>query len=111
MVGLRCGGDDPTCDGTPTLDRRNIIEIRKQMIIKCSNCNKKVETQSKPLTLGELKVGTSFIPFPLDGDDSGHGGYRGGHILFTKVSGSIAESYMSLNHSFQTNMKVIKILV
>lgn len=43
-------------------------------------------SQSKPLTFKELAVGDSFIAFPTDGDDSGHGGYRRGANLFRKVS-------------------------
>lgn len=42
--------------------------------------------QSIPLTFGELQVGDKFISFPLDGDDSGHGGYRKGSYLFEKTS-------------------------
>ncbi len=42
-------------------------------------------TQSKPLTFGELKAGQKFISFPTDGDDSGHGGFRKGAYLFTKL--------------------------
>lgn len=42
-------------------------------------------TRSKPLTLGELENGDYFIAFPLDGDDSGHGGFRKGSYLMRKV--------------------------
>lgn len=41
---------------------------------------------SKPLTLGELEPETMFIFFPSDGDDSGHGGFRGGPRIFIKSS-------------------------
>jgi len=40
---------------------------------------------SKPLTLADLKVGEAFIFFPDDGDDSGHGGFKGGGRIFTKI--------------------------
>lgn len=40
---------------------------------------------SKPLTFGELAVGEHFIAFPQDGDDSGHGGYRGTSWVFEKI--------------------------
>ena len=43
------------------------------------------DSMSKPLTFGELSVGDAFISFPWDGDDSGHGGYRGHSYLFTKI--------------------------
>lgn len=42
-------------------------------------------SRSQPLTFGELKIGDRFIGFPTDGDDSGHGGYRGGSYLFEKI--------------------------
>jgi hypothetical protein len=42
-------------------------------------------SMSKPLTFGEIPEGSKFIGFPLDGDDSGHGGYRGKHYIFTKL--------------------------
>ncbi len=40
---------------------------------------------SKPCTIADLKVGDTFIPFPTDGDDHGHGGFRGGSRLFIKI--------------------------
>jgi hypothetical protein len=43
------------------------------------------ETMSKPLTFKELAEGSHFISFPQDGDDSGHGGFRKGAYLFTKL--------------------------
>ena len=42
-------------------------------------------SQSKPLTFVELVVGDHFIAFPTDGDDAGHGGYRGAQNLFKKI--------------------------
>jgi len=44
-----------------------------------------LKTTSKPLTFGELAVGDCFIGFPIDGDDSGHGGFRETHNLFWKT--------------------------
>lgn len=41
-------------------------------------------TQSKPLTFGELGIGRKFICFPSDGDDSGHDGFRGLFRIFIK---------------------------
>jgi len=41
---------------------------------------------SEPLTFGEIQIGEHFIGFPRDGDDSGHGGYRGAHRVFEKIS-------------------------
>jgi hypothetical protein len=40
---------------------------------------------SKPITVGDLKVGDKFIFFPTDGDDSGHGGFKGGARLFVRI--------------------------
>jgi hypothetical protein len=44
-----------------------------------------LKTQSEPLTFGELKIGKKFIGFPIDGDDAGHGGFRGTHNIFIKT--------------------------
>jgi hypothetical protein len=41
--------------------------------------------ESTPITVRDLKVGEKFIFFPYDGDDSGHGGFRGGARLFEKI--------------------------
>lgn len=46
----------------------------------------KRKTMSAPLTFSDLAVGDKFIDFPVDGDDSGHGGFRGKHRIFIKVS-------------------------
>lgn len=43
-------------------------------------------TQSRPMEFAELSVGEYFIAFPLDGDDGGHGGFRGSANVFRKVS-------------------------
>ena len=37
------------------------------------------ECSSQPMILAELEVGDVFCLFPCDGDDSGHGGFRGAH--------------------------------
>ena len=37
------------------------------------------------LTFGDLQVGDRFISFPVDGDNSGHGGYLGSSRIFTKT--------------------------
>ena len=39
-----------------------------------------------PLTFAEIPINTLFISFPVDGDDSGHGGFRRGSYLFEKTS-------------------------
>ena len=58
-------------------------------------------TQSKPLTFKELGFGKWFIAFPIDGDDSGHGGYRGRHHLFIKTGNNEA---LKLLHSANSHM-------
>ena len=39
---------------------------------------------SDKLTFGELEIGNKFIAFPEAGDDAGHGGFKGGHVLYFK---------------------------
>jgi len=36
------------------------------------------------LTFNELKLSDKFIVFPIDGDNTGHGGFKGGHHIFYK---------------------------
>ncbi len=43
------------------------------------------ECHSTPLTLRDLKPGDKFIVFPDDGDDNGHGGFKGGGVLHVKI--------------------------
>jgi hypothetical protein len=40
---------------------------------------------SQPKTLADLAAGDTFIEFPGDGDDSGHGGFKGGGRLLVKI--------------------------
>lgn len=46
----------------------------------------------EPLTFGELKIGQKFICLPLPGDNSGHGGFRGAHYIFTKTHKVVTEA-------------------
>lgn len=46
----------------------------------------------EPLTFGELKVGQTFISLPLPGDNSGHGGFRGAHYIFSKTRQKVTEA-------------------
>ena len=34
----------------------------------------------------DLEIGDKFTLFPAPGDNSGHGGYKGGNYLFVKIS-------------------------
>lgn len=74
---------------------------------------------SKPLTFEEIAVGSHFISFPLDGDDSGHGGYRGAHRVFKKLSdaqtatlteNAVTTETGSLSH-MPPGMRVLPVLV
>ena len=71
---------------------------------------------SDKLTFGELKQGDKFIAFPLPGDDSGHGGYKGGHVLFYKWPTDVEGVYVAKNFTHGTfssipdTMHVIKIV-
>ena len=76
--------------------------------------------ESKPLTFGELKVGEHFVDFPTDGDDSGHGGFRGGAYMFKKTEpkeflGDVYENAFRLtdgNRSyFPDKMQVYKVIL
>jgi len=62
------------------------------------------------LTFGELEVNDKFIAFPTPGDDDGHGGYKGVHFIFRKVSDyeSVKEKYGTLSFMPKT-MAVIKV--
>ena len=65
-----------------------------------------MKTISKPLTFKEIVEGVKFIAFPVDGDDSGHGGFRHGHHLFTKLrksAGCNGENAMRNNDGTLTN--------
>jgi hypothetical protein len=68
--------------------------------------------QSKPLTFGELAEGDTFIAFPQDGDDEGHGGYRSGSFVFRKVGGAAALRLESATVSTcPTSMQVLKVFI
>lgn len=43
------------------------------------------EQMSRYLTFRELHVRDRFIAVPVDGDDSGHGGFRKASYIFMKV--------------------------
>lgn len=73
----------------------------------------------KTLTFADLEQGDKFIALPVAGDDSGHGGLKGGHVLFYKwpCSGSFSSSefcgkiFSTGNFStIPDSMQVIKIV-
>lgn len=62
--------------------------------VGCAHHERVCETQSEPLQFHELSVGDHFIMFPADGDDSGHGGFRGTRWLCRKTRPSeLGEPY------------------
>ena len=74
---------------------------------------------SDKLTFGELIIGDTFISFPAAGDDAGHGGFKGGHVLLKKIkpiktqaafSGSNAMRGNGLLSKIPDSMEVIKIV-
>lgn len=40
---------------------------------------------SDKLKFKDLQIGDKFIGFPLPGDNEAHGGYKGGHVLYSRV--------------------------
>jgi hypothetical protein len=65
---------------------------------------------STPLTFGELRPGDFFIGFPVDGDDSGHGGYRNGSYLFIKLRDGVGCDRRSKESTFPDSMRVLLVL-
>lgn len=45
---------------------------------------------STPITFAELGVAAWFIAFPVDGDDSGHGGFRRPQRVFEKTTATFS---------------------
>jgi hypothetical protein len=67
------------------------------------------------LTFGDLERGDKFIAFPTPGDNSGHGGYKGGYVLFFKwplIEGGFCGKNFSHGtfSDFPDSMEVIKII-
>ena len=61
------------------------------------------------LTFGDLEQGDKFIVLPVAGDDSGHGGLKGSHVLFYKwpCAESFSESgYCAKNFSSGTFSRI-----
>jgi hypothetical protein len=70
---------------------------------------------STPLTFAELEEGAKFIAFPIDGDDSGHGGFRKGSYLFTKIKPKKgrhgANAVKSSDNTFSTMTPSMQVLL
>jgi len=62
------------------------------------------------LTFGDLKEGDKFIGFPLEGDNDGHGGFKGTHWIFEKIDTCKGKSLKSETIStYPDGMHVIKV--
>ncbi len=61
---------------------------------------------SKYLTFGELPVEAWFIGLPLDGDNHGHGGYKGIYQVFVKLfpQKGILENAANINNGRLSHM-------
>lgn len=91
-----------------------VIDLERAVIDRLETKNGiKLErgTQSEPLTFGELGEGDHFISFPLDGDDSGHGGFRAGSRLFTKLDDECARAGNGTSISrMPATMRITKVI-
>ena len=81
-----------------------LIENYKNFETACIEYIKKffakpvIEDETK-LKIKDIKDGDSFIIWPAPGDNAGHGGYLGKHILFTKKG----KEYISLTSGHASN--------
>lgn len=57
---------------------------------------------------GDIPIGTKFIGFPIDGDNSGHGGYMGAYHVFVKTDDEHATN-IKYGHSsiYPKSMKIL----
>jgi hypothetical protein len=77
----------------------------QQLMQAIRQCNK--------LTFGELDDRDYFIAFPIDGDNSGHGGYKIAHNLFQKFSDDTEYNAARISRGSKSimpdSMQVIKV--
>ena len=64
---------------------------------------------SLKLTYGELEIGDKYIGFPLEGDDHGHGGYKGIHYLFIRTKVGSVRVVDGMESNMPYDMEVIKV--
>ncbi len=83
----------------------------------CPLCEART-TMSKPLMFKEIPIGGHFIAFPLDGDDSGHGGFRGAARVCKKLSedvGPLKDNDVAIDTGVTSHspakMKVLRVLI
>jgi len=85
----------------------------------CKTCNGSGTQCSLPLKFEELSIGETFIAYPDDGDDSGHGGFRRGSYVLRKLaedSGDVtAGNYVRLKDGSKSHlpasMLVLRVLL
>ena len=59
----------------------------------------------EPLTFGDLESGERFIALPLPGDNGGHGGFRGSHQVFSKITTMFKEGHNAISSETQSRRK------
>ena len=56
-------------------------------------------------TFGELEISQKFITMPIPGDNNGHGGFKGIHYIFEKVTKLVKDNNYSTPHGRAVNRK------
>lgn len=65
--------------------------------------------ENKKITFSDIPVGSYFITFPVDGDNSGHGGFMVKHNVFVKLDKIKAANIRT--HTISTYPKVCQMKV
>jgi len=63
------------------------------------------------LKFGSLELGEHFICWPVQGDNSGHGGFLGAQRLLVKTGELTANNGSGIESSMNEKMDVIKVLL
>ncbi|MFA7298058.1 MAG: hypothetical protein WC010_00205 [Candidatus Absconditabacterales bacterium] len=100
--------------------KKNIVASEKAIELKRNLMHMPTEDYEY-LTFGELAIGNLFIYFPSPGDNSGHGGFKKIHYMFTKIAvkdkkspekkdhGKATKWNNDTDHEFPNSMPVILI--
>lgn len=65
---------------------------------------------SEKLTFGKLPIGEKFICLPVEGDNSGHGGFKGAHYIFKKMDNeSGLRKTKGQRSTFPSTMEIIHV--
>ena len=65
--------------------------------------------ENETLTFGELPIGQKFIVLPQPGDNNGHGGLKGIHYIFKKMSNGTGTRLKGNSSTFPSDMEIIHI--